>query len=113
MSQVLIIEDNVDLSTLFQMALEISGIQADICRDERDALSKIRAQKPSVVLLDMHLPNISGETIYTHIKLHYKEIVVLVITADRQLYSKYKSQAKAFLKPMSMPELQSEVRAIL
>lgn len=85
MSQVLIIEDNVDLSTLFQMALEISGIQADI----------------------------SGETIYTHIKLHYKEIVVLVITADRQLYSKYKSQAKAFLKPMSMPELQSEVRAIL
>jgi DNA-binding NtrC family response regulator len=113
MSKVLIIEDNVDLSNLFQMALELNSIPAEICRDGRDAVGLIESLQPQVVLLDMHLPHVNGATIFAHLKETCPEIAVLVITADRDLYSEYRNKAKAFLKPMDLTLLCSEVRDAL
>ncbi|MAT96666.1 MAG: hypothetical protein CL608_05940 [Anaerolineaceae bacterium] len=113
MSKVLIIEDNVDLSNLFQMVLDIHGISSEICRDGRDAAGAIDSIRPQVVVLDMHLPHVSGASIFEHIKKDYPEIAVLIVTADRDLYSEYRNKTKAFLKPMDMDALHHEVRSAL
>jgi DNA-binding NtrC family response regulator len=113
MTKVLIIEDNVDLSNLFQMALGLDSISAAVCRDGRDAIEIIKKLKPKVILLDMHLPHVSGATIFAHLKENRPEITVLVITADRDLYSEYRNKGKAFLKPMDLTLLCGEVRAAL
>jgi len=113
MSKVLIIEDNLDLSNLFQLALDLHGIPSEICRDGRDATGLIKRLRPQVVLLDMHLPHVSGATIFEYLKKKHPEIAVLIITADRDLYSEYKNKTKAFLKPMDMDALHHEVRSAL
>ena len=113
MTKVLIIEDDVDLSNLFQMALGLDSISAEICRDGRDAIEIIEKLKPQVILLDMHLPHVSGATIFAYLKEKCPEIAALVITADRDLYSEYRNKSKAFLKPMDLTLLCSEVRAAL
>lgn len=113
MAKVLIIEDNVDLSNLFQMALGLDSISAEICRDGRDAIRIIEKQKPEIILLDMHLPHVSGATIFAYLKQNCPEITVLVITADRDLYSEYRNKGKAFLKPMDLTLLCREVRGAL
>ena len=113
MSKVLIIEDNVDLSNLFQMVLDIHGISAEVCRDGRDAAGAIDSVRPQVVVLDMHLPHVSGASIFEHIEKDHPEIAVLIVTADRDLYSEYRNKTKAFLKPMDMDALHHEVRSAL
>ena len=113
MSRVLIVEDNVDLSTLFQVALDIDNIASQICADGRDAIPTIKKLKPSVIILDMHLPHVSGGTIYDYVTNNHPNISVLVVTADRELYGKYKAFARAYLKPMNLLDLRKEVMAVL
>ncbi|MBT7190686.1 MAG: response regulator [Anaerolineae bacterium] len=113
MHKVLIVEDNVDLSNLFQMVLDLDGVPSEICRDGRDAEGVIESLQPRVVILDMHLPNVSGASIFKYLKKSHPEIAVLIVTADRDLYSEYRNKTKAFLKPMDMDVLRDEVRAAL
>ena len=113
MSTVLIVEDNVDLSTLFKVVLEIDKIDSEICRDGREAIPAIKKLKPSVIILDMHLPHVDGDTIYAYVRENYPEIEVLIVTADREKFSTYSAIANAFLKPMDMNILRQEVRAAL
>ena len=113
MTSVLIIEDNIDLSNLFQMVLDLDKIPAAICRNGRDAIGLVEEHLPQVVLLDMHLPHVSGATIFAYIRENHPEINILIITADRDLYSEYRHQTKAFLKPMDLNVLRYEVNALL
>ena len=113
MAKVLIVEDNVDLSTLFQVALGIDEIDSQICGDGRDAIPIIKKLEPSVIILDMHLPHVSGDIIYEYVTKHHPRISVLIVTADRELYGKYKAFASAFLKPMDLSDLREEVMAVL
>ena len=78
--------------------------------DGKDAIEAIERLKPKAILLDMHLPNVSGETIYEYLQNHHPGIVVLVITADRDLYSRYQNKGNAFLKPMDFSTLRKEVK---
>ena len=113
MTSVLIIEDNVDLSTLFQTILALDNIPAKICRDGREAMALIEAVNPKIILLDMHVPHISGATIFAHVQENYPETQVIIITADIELYGEYRKQTRTFLKPMDLNILRHEVGALL
>jgi DNA-binding NtrC family response regulator len=110
--EVLAIEDTFDILKLYKIALEIDGIGLNVCFDGREAVEAIERLKPKVILLDMHLPYVSGESIYDYLKESHPGIVVLVITADRELYSKYKNKGKSYLKPMDFSVLRDEIREL-
>jgi DNA-binding NtrC family response regulator len=110
--EVLAIEDTFDILKLYKIALGIDGIGINVCFDGKDAIEAIERLKPKAILLDMHLPHVSGETIYDYLKKHHPGIVVLVITADRDLYSEYRNKGNAFLKPMDFGTLREEIKKI-
>jgi DNA-binding NtrC family response regulator len=110
---VLAIEDTFDIVRLYKIALGIDGIGINVCFDGREAVEAIERLKPKAILLDMHLPYVDGETIYEYLKEKHPGIVVLVITADRDLYSKYSHKGNAFLKPMDFGTLRDEVKRIV
>ena len=112
---VLIVEDNFDLSALFQMVLGLDQIDAEVCRDGRTALEKIATEKPRVIILDMHLPYVSGEEIFAYVQENHPESIVLIVTADLELFGKYSllHPRKTFQKPMEMDLFRAEVRAAL
>lgn len=110
--QVLAIEDTFDILKLYRIALGIDGIGINVCMDGKDAIEAIERLKPKAILLDMHLPHVSGETIFDYLKKHHPGIVVLVITADRDLYSEYRKKGNAFLKPMDFGTLREEIKKI-
>jgi DNA-binding response OmpR family regulator len=56
----LIVEDDIELSDIFSVVLRASGMDTEIVRDGKQALGRINATMPDVVVLDMHLPNVSG-----------------------------------------------------
>ena len=108
--EVLAIEDAFDILKLYRTFLGMDGIGINVCQNGADAIEAIERLKPKVVLLDMHLPSVKGETIYEYLKDKHPGIVVLVVTADEALYKEYRDRGRAFLKPMDFGSVREEVK---
>ena len=60
MKKILIVEDENSLAETLKMRFEGSGYSVDIASDGQEALTKVRADKPNLILLDIMLPKIDG-----------------------------------------------------
>ena len=76
-----------------------------------DGLAAIRARHPDLVLLDMHLPDISGLELLRHLKADERtaDIPVVVVSADaleQQIDAAFAAGASHYLtKPVDVSEL--------
>jgi len=76
-----------------------------------DGLAAIRARRPDLILLDMHLPDISGMELLRHLKAdeHTSGIPIVVVSADalaQQIDAAFDAGATHYLtKPVSVSEL--------
>lgn len=105
----LIIEDNPDLAIIFSEALQASDFETRIEHDGRAALKYLEAHVPDVVILDLHLPQVSGPEIMAAIKgdARFAETRVLIATADPALAETLQDQADlVLLKPVSFAQLR-------
>ncbi len=80
----LIVEDSVDICTLFRMALENSGFTVLTALNVNAALAILEAQTPDAVLLDVNMPERPGTDVLVYINLtpRLAKIKKVVITAD-------------------------------
>lgn len=84
--QILLIEDDSAIIDVYQSAFNASGIDAEVITLGKQAIEKIKkiqqgeAEKPSLVLLDLILPDINGMEILKEIRKNdtTKNIVVFV-----------------------------------
>ncbi len=60
MADLLIVDDDEDLSSLLAEVLEDRGHQVRVARDGRQGLWCVEQQKPDVVLLDVEMPVLDG-----------------------------------------------------
>lgn len=105
----LIIEDDTDLVTIFAGALRAAGFETHTVEDGKMALSQLAAVLPEVVVLDLHLPNVSGVEILEHIRSSARLMGTFVIltTADARLADMLQGQADLVLiKPVSFGQLR-------
>jgi len=114
MSQVkaVIVEDDEVLGALFVEILDEVGLQTKLVRDGAGAFECIAEIMPDLVLLDMHLPHVSGVEILRRIRSdnQLKTIKVLVVTADALLAQSMEEIADvAFTKPVSYRQLKDMV----
>jgi len=113
--KVLIIEDDRDLANLFKLVLEMSGFEASAVHDGTQAVDVLMTEPmPEAVMLDMHLPGVSGEQIYALLTERGEGDRVLICSADVQLVESYRSiGARAITKPIPMEDLQRRVEEII
>lgn len=113
---VLVIEDDPTLGTLFKTFLSFDQIDATVCQRGDAALQRIDndALRPSLVILDMHLPDMSGEEIYAYLQEKYPRIEIMIVTADSNLFAHYSTfHTKTFHKPLPMDEFRTVVQETL
>ncbi len=114
-SLVLIVEDDIELSDIFSTVLQANGAETLIVRDGNLALERIESMMPDAVILDMHLPNVSGAEILGQIRANPKlaNVKVIVATADALLAQMSDKAADlVLLKPVSYMQLTSLVARV-
>ena len=58
--RILVIEDNPDLAYGLRNNLEIEGYEVEVAKDGTKGLSRARAARPDLVVLDLMLPGMDG-----------------------------------------------------
>ena len=113
---VLIVEDDRNIQERLQLYLEKEGYAVTVAGDGGQGLTKFRAIKPDLVLLDVMMPVMDGWTVCKTIRAESKTPVIM-LTAKGELDDKVmglKAGADDYVtKPFEMKELLARIEAVL
>jgi DNA-binding response OmpR family regulator len=114
--RVLVVEDEADLRFLWRTILEGAGFEVFEAVDGGNALTSARRETPDVILLDGHLPDISGWDVLDVLNADasLNSIPVLMVTGDTSDEARDRSGTVRYLtKPLTVEQLVSAVREAL
>ena len=104
-----VIEDDEAHANLFFEALEKAGFEVEIIRDGKKALSRLADTTPTVVVLDINLPYVSGVDILRYIRRDERLVKthVIIASANSQIAATLHNEADLVLtKPISYLQLR-------
>lgn len=81
--RILVVEDERDMAELIALRLSSEGYAVERSYDGQDALSRIRANRPDLVLLDIFLPKMSGIQVLREVRQdpRVSQTPVILVTA--------------------------------
>ena len=85
----LIIDDERRFADMLAKRLNLRGCECEVCYSGREALDVLKRKNFSLVILDLHLPDLYGSEVLSRIKKINAQIPVIILTAhgtqkDRQ-----------------------------
>jgi len=114
--RILVIEDEESLADSVRYNLEREGYAVSVASDGRRALERFRSDAPSLVILDLMLPEVSGLDLCRMIRAESDLPIIMVTAKDSEAEKVTGLELGAddyVTKPFSMRELVSRVRANL
>ena len=80
---ILIVEDEQNFHDLYEVMLEGTGCEIIRAYDGYEALEKLTEKKPDLIILDLLMNMITGDTFFLHLKTmpDYADIPVIIISA--------------------------------
>lgn len=80
---ILVVDDDTDLVEMVAMKLESRGFRIAKAYDGVEAMTKIKEERPALIILDVMMPRKDGYTLCNDLKTseEYKGIVVVLLTA--------------------------------
>ena len=67
MKSILVVDDEPMILRIMRLALEKEGYQVDTAIDGKDALEKITASRPDILITDIEMPRMTGKELCLHI----------------------------------------------
>jgi two-component system phosphate regulon response regulator PhoB len=116
--RVLIVDDEADLLRLLSFNLDNAGFRTLTAATANEALAAAEQFRPSVVLLDLMLPDLPGTEVCRRLRAHPQldDVGILVLTARNDDYDRivgFELGADDYVvKPFNVRELVLRVRAL-
>lgn len=115
MEKILIVEDDVAISDLVKLNLEMVNYKAVQCFDGEQALKLVNEESFDLIILEVMIPKIDGFTLMEKIK--HMDIPVIFLTAKDSLSDKIKGLKMGaddyIVKPFELIELLTRVEVVL
>ena len=118
-ARILIVEDEKDIRELVQLHLEKSGFDTSVASDGPEAFRKIQSSRPSLIVLDLMLPEMDGKELTKLLKAREetRDIPIVMLTAKAEEVDRivgFELGADDYIpKPFSPRELVLRVKAVL
>lgn len=113
---VLLIEDDAEISRLTAMYLEVEGYDVEVVDDGLLALSAIQDKCPDLIVLDLMLPGMNGFEICKQARKFYHQPILILTACDDDVseVSLLKMGADDYLvKPLRPHVLVARIEALL
>ncbi|MFK7802990.1 MAG: response regulator [Anaerolineae bacterium] len=105
----IIVEDEESLSTIFSKAIDMAGYSVEVIANGQDALNRFENYAPQLILLDLHLPQVTGDEIIEKLRQNpaFDKTRIILATADARLGNHVESKADLVLiKPIRFSTLK-------
>jgi two-component system KDP operon response regulator KdpE len=113
---ILLVEDDPVVAQVLVTTLRGRGYRVDVVENGEDALERVSVDEPTVVLLDLGLPDLDGVEVCKRLRRWYTD-PILVVTADgdeaRKVAALDEGADDYVTKPFSMSELLARLRVAL
>ena len=112
---ILVVEDHADLREMLAVLLESEGFVVQTANNGAEALEVMEASRPSLILLDLMMPVMTGDE-FRERQLadpRYRDVPVICMTAahDGRARAERLRADRYFQKPLDFDELLTVVRA--
>ena len=112
-TSILVVEDDIQIRKLMSTTLSSNGYNVECAVNGEQAILYLSTNKFDIVLLDLGLPDIDGETVIKKIR-EWSNIPIIVVSArgeDSDKISALDNGADDYLtKPFSIEELMARIR---
>ena len=86
--KILVVDDDPDILDALSMILESKGYQVITAQDGIEALAKLEAEKPLLMILDLLMPKMDGFAVYKELQdpkwSKHRDIPILILTSVRE-----------------------------
>src|SRR5262245_16146864 len=117
--RILVVDDDPDIAQMVQTRLESAGYAVQSVYSGEAALTKVKNEKPDLVVLDVMLPQLSGYEVCARLKTESvsKDIPVILLTSRDKMIDErmgYVCKADSYIrKPRCGDRLLPEVERLL
>jgi two-component system OmpR family response regulator len=113
---VLIVDDDAHIRNVVRFALQKEGFRTDEAADGRQALARIEAQPPDLVVLDIMMPEMDGTEVCRTLRVRSRLPIIFLSSRDEEIDRILGLELGGddyVSKPFSPRELVARVRAVL
>ena len=117
--KVLIADDEVNIVISLEFLMKREGFEVSVANDGKEAIEKIRSERPDLVLLDVMMPHKTGFEVCQEVRSDaaFQDVRILMLTAkgrDTEVAKGMALGADAYMtKPFSTKELVAQVKTLL
>ncbi len=109
---ILVVDDDLPILILMRSLLREFGFNAVTAATGQEAIGYARNQTPALVLIDKHMPGMTGDEVIRTLRAEFGELPILILSGDP--VSKAELQALgadgAVQKPFDVPALIAKIR---
>lgn len=105
----LVVDDDQAVAEIFQRALQDCGYLAEVMDNGHKAQAQLVFTTPDLVLLDLHIPNLSGDVILRQLRGHlrFANTRVVIATGDAGAIPRFSGLAdQVLLKPVGYEQVR-------
>ena len=114
---ILIVDDEINIIKLVKLYLEREGFQVKSAMDGREALQSVKQLQPSIIILDIMLPEMDGLEVCRQLRSTNQDLAIIMLTARDDDIDKIlglELGADDYLtKPFNPRELVARVKAVM
>ncbi len=110
--KVLVVDDNIEITSMLTDFFVLSGIDVEVCNNGKEGLAEILAGDYDKVLLDLAMPEFSGNDVIDELKKenfkNFSKIIIFTASSVTEAEIQNilsKGVHSCVRKPVKMPEL--------
>lgn len=114
--KILVVDDEKPISDIIKFNLEKEGFEVVVAYDGEEALEKVEAEQPDLIVLDLMLPKVDGLEVARRVRAKHTTPIIMVTAKDSELDKVLGLELGAddyVTKPFSNRELVARVKANL
>lgn len=112
--RILVVDDDPGIRDVIAAILQLDGYAVDTAADGREALDRIHAQRPALVLLDLQMPGLTGWDVLERLRTEQVDVPVVFMTAGMRAHVEAeRHQAAGYLpKPFDIDDVLRVVQQV-
>jgi DNA-binding response OmpR family regulator len=114
--QILIVEDEANIASFVKLYLEKAGFEVERAATGQEALDRVRAAAPSLILLDLNLPDLDGLEVCRRLRASSRVPILMLTARDDDVDKIVGLEVGAddyVTKPFNPRELIARIKSVL